>query len=76
MSNGSEACCVLGICCPADAASQRASLVKILVEEGGCAQDEACKAADVLALKFAFAPKSFAGVVAEIIAIYTAHGTH
>lgn len=76
MSNGSEACCVLGICCPPSDAATQVALVKILVEEGGCDQAEAAKAAAVLLAKFAFAPKSFEGVVADIVAHAKAHGNH
>lgn len=33
MSNGSEACCALGICCPPASAEQTAALAKIITDD-------------------------------------------
>lgn len=72
MSNGSEACCALGICCP-DAAGQQTGLVKILVDDG-CEQKVAEDVAASILSRFALAPKSFTAMVAEMVALQKIHG--
>lgn len=71
MSNGSEACCALGICCPP--AQRRAALVKILCDDG-CKEPFAGSAADSILSKFALAPKSFEAVVADMMTLAKSHG--
>jgi hypothetical protein len=71
MSNGSEACCALGICCPPE--QRRAALIKILVEDGVYAES-AEKAADAVLTRFALAPLAFHNVINDIMAHWHAHG--
>lgn len=69
MSNGAE-CCVLQICCPPDEA--HAKLAEKLVEHG-CPEIAATACADYLTAEFAFAPKSFEAVVADIVRLARKH---
>lgn len=71
MSNGSEACCAAGVCCPP--AQRQEALAKILVDEGGCHHPDAHRIAGVLLDKFVLAPKSLEPFVTEIVAMVKAH---
>lgn len=66
MSNGSEACCALGICCPPASASRRDALIKILTDDG-VESGAAGVAADAVLARFALAPKVFESVVSELM---------
>lgn len=72
MSNGSEACCILGICCPPAAA--REQLIRELQAVSGYDRKGCESIADFLLDRFAFAPKSFATVIDDIVRIHKAHG--
>lgn len=74
MSNGSEACCSLGICCPPASPQRRAALVKIMTDDG-CDSKAAGIAADAIIQRFALAPKSFESVIEEIVGHARKHFT-
>ena len=57
MSNGSEACCALGICCPPASAEQIAGLAKILTDNAARGKFTAESAATVILEHFDLAPK-------------------
>ena len=64
MSNG-EVCCILGICCPPAEAHER--LVSEFQKVSGYDRDGCEKIADFLEERVAFAPKSFAPAIADIV---------
>lgn len=72
MSNGSEACCILSICCPPAAA--RTKLVSEMALASGATSDHCEKIADFLLERFAMAPKSFQTVIDDLISLHIAHG--
>lgn len=72
MSNGSEACCILGICCPP--AQAREKLITELQRVSGYDRDGCEKQADFLLERFAFAPKSFESVVHSIVHLSKTYG--
>jgi len=71
MSNGSEACCALGICCPP--AKRKAALVKILMDDG-LDYGSSTSAADSILSRFVLAPESFGAVVDDIMTHWHSHG--
>ncbi len=72
MSNGSEACCILGICCPPAAAREK--LIVEMQTVSGYDRDGCEKIADFLLERFALAPKSFATVVQDIVHLKKTYG--
>lgn len=66
MSNGSEACCALGICCPPASQSRREALAKIMIDDG-CEPKAAMIAVDAVLSRFALAPLSFADVIHDLM---------
>jgi len=72
MSNGSEACCILQICCPP--AGAREQLIREMVRVSGYDRDGCEKIADYLTTNFAFAPKSFESVVHSIVHMAKTYG--
>lgn len=74
MSNGSEACCALGICCPPSSAKRRAALVKIMTDDGADQRSSEI-AADAILSRFALAPKSFEGVIEDLMGHAKKHFT-
>lgn len=71
MSNGSEACCAIGICCPP--AERRRALVTIFVDNG-LEENAAISAADIVLENFALAPLSFRSVVVDVMNHWHNHG--
>ena len=74
MSNGSEACCAVGVCCPP--AARKAALVKILVDntDPPLSADQASTAAEVILGGFSLAPKTFEPLMEELVGMWKAHG--
>lgn len=56
MSNGAEACCALGICCPPRSSGQIASVAAILTDQGGVPQKHAHDAAVCILENFDLMP--------------------
>lgn len=54
MSNGSEVCCILGVCCPPASARQREALEHMIAKHLGCSHDakEARAAAERVLARF------------------------
>lgn len=73
MSNGSEACCILQICCAP--ASAREMLIREMQKVSGYDRDGCEKIADYLTERFAFAPKSFETVVHNIVHMAKTYGS-
>jgi len=57
MSNGSEACCALGICCPPLSAKQIDTLARAMAEDTGMSVEYCQTAADYILHKFDLAPQ-------------------
>lgn len=64
MSNG-EVCCILQVCCPP--AEARVKLIREMQKVSGYDAEGCTKIADFLLERFAFAPKSFEAVIADIV---------
>jgi hypothetical protein len=70
MSNGSEACCAIGVCCPPASAKRSHALAAILEDEVGKELVTCLEAADAFLKHFDPAPKGTSavfGVVAELV---------
>jgi hypothetical protein len=66
MSNGSEACCAIGICCPAASVQRRNAVIKIMTDDG-CDGAQAAMAADAILSRLALAPLSFQAVIDDLM---------
>lgn len=75
MSNGSEACCALGICCPPASAERKAAVAKILRDNTEAGKFTPETAAECMIEHFALAPKSFETVIADIVGRAKKHFT-
>lgn len=73
MSNGSEACCILQICCVPAAA--REALIREMIQVSGYDRDGCEKIADYIGERFALAPKSFETVVHNIVHFSKTYGS-
>ncbi len=56
MSNGSEACCILGICCPPQSAQQASALSLAIKRNCGCTDVDALAVATWVTTTFDLAP--------------------
>jgi len=75
MANGSEACCAMGICCPALSAKQRLALAKIIEDGAGKEQVSCEEAARVVLEKFDLAPVGSLQAFKDLIVVAVNHHT-
>ena len=73
MSNGSEACCALGICCDAASAKQRQALAKILADNCTVSPMSCEEAARIVLDKFDLAPVGSLQAFKDLIVVAVKH---